>query len=155
MVFASRGYKIFEKIENIKAFLKEQSQIYQEEMDFYFLGFATFCNRHGENNFKKIHLLNLFDKDANYIAKVDIKQIYRVELCKKKERENLPFKVELIPQADTTLMATLIPKVKVEYYLFNAFRREIINEQSAKNNINRTFLWHIWNYNRRNNRSYL
>ena len=116
MVFASRGYKIFEKIENIKAFLKEQSQIYQEEMDFYFLGFATFCNRHGENNFKKIHLLNLFDKDANYIAKVDIKQIYRVELCKKKERENLPFKVELIPQADTTLMATLIPKVKVEYY---------------------------------------
>ena len=41
MVFASRGYKIFEKIENIKAFLKEQSQINQEEMAFYLLGFAT------------------------------------------------------------------------------------------------------------------
>ena len=50
MVFASRGYKIFEKIENIKAFLKEQTQIYQQEMDSYFLGFATFSRHHEKNN---------------------------------------------------------------------------------------------------------
>lgn len=116
MLFASRGYRIFEKIGDVKSLLKEQSQIHQEEMDFYLLDFITLCSRQGEDNFKSISTLNLFDKDTNYIAKVDIKQLYKIEMCKKKERENPPFKIELMPQVDTILMATLIPMVRIERY---------------------------------------
>lgn len=116
MVFAPRGYEVFDKVEDIKALLERQSEIYQEEADFYLLAFRTFCSRQNENDFKEINFLNIFNKDSNYIAKIDIKQVYKVEVYRKGEGEILPFEIELTPQANTILTASLIPRLGMGYY---------------------------------------
>ncbi len=116
MLFAPRGYEVFENIEDIKALLQEQSEIYQEEADFYLLDSKTLCSRQDENDFKEISSLNIFNKNSNYISKIDIKQVYKVELCQKSQKEKLPFGIELISEQNTILNATLTSNINMKYY---------------------------------------
>lgn len=116
MVFVSRGYEIFENVSNISQLLEEQKEVYGEEIDFYLLAYETFYSKHNENQFKYVHNNNVFNKNSNYIANIDIKQVYKIEICRKKDKEKIPFSFQLIEQQDTLLRASLECRGGIAYY---------------------------------------
>ena len=116
MVFVSRGYEIFENVSNISQLLEEQKEVYGEEIDFYLLAYETFYSKHNENQFKYVTNNNVFNKNSNYIANIDIKQVYKIEICRKKDKEKSPFSFQLIEQQDTLLRASLECRGGIAYY---------------------------------------
>lgn len=108
MAFAPKGYKVFNDVKNLRNLLLQERKNFGEEIDFYLLDFRTFYSKKGENKYKPVNDTSLFNKNANFTANIDIKQLYKIEICKKSEKPARTFGIKLIPNENTTLHAVLL-----------------------------------------------
>lgn len=108
MAFAPKGYKVFNDVKNLRNLLLQERKNFGEEIDFYLLDFRTFYSKKGENKYKPVNDAGLFNKNANFTANIDIKQLYKIEICKKSEKPARTFGIKLVPNENTTLHAVLL-----------------------------------------------
>ncbi len=116
MKFTSRGFKVFNDISNLRAFLAQAQKKLGNDIDFYLLDVQTFYSKAGANQYKPVHNLGLFSKNANFTAAIDIKQLYKIELCKKSQKPERTFGFKLFPLENTALHAVLLCNEKIKYY---------------------------------------
>lgn len=126
MKFTPRGFKVFNDVRNLKDFLVQMRKKTNEEIDFYLLEVRTFYSKKGENQYKPVHNLGLFSKNANFVANIDIKQIYKIEICKKSQKPERTFGFKLFPAENTTLYAVLLCNEKIKYH--ENLKEEIFQE---------------------------
>lgn len=86
MAFTSKGHKVFNDVKNLRNLLLQERKSFGEDIDFYLLDFRTFYSKKGENKYKPVNDISLFNKNSNFTANIDIKQLYKIEICKKKRK---------------------------------------------------------------------
>ena len=96
MTFTPKGYKVFNDVKNLRNLLLQERKNFGEDIDFYLLDFRTFYSKKGENKYKQVNDLTLFNKNSNFTANIDIKQLYKIEICKKSEKPVRTFGIKLI-----------------------------------------------------------
>ncbi|MBD5165393.1 flagellar assembly protein A [Helicobacter sp.] len=116
MAFAPKGYKVFNDVKNLRNLLLQERKNFGEEIDFYLLDFRTFYSKKGENKYKPVNDTGLFNKNANFTANIDIKQIYKIEICKKSEKPARTFGIKLVPNENTTLHAVLLCNNQIKHH---------------------------------------
>ncbi|MBX7491068.1 flagellar assembly protein A [Helicobacter turcicus] len=126
MQFQSRGFKVFNDITNLRNTLLQLQKKVGEEIDFYLLGFRTFYSKKGENKYKPISDVSVFAKNANFIANIDIKQVYSIEVCKKSQKPKRTFGFKLFPHENTILRAVLLCNDAIKYH--DSIKEEIYQE---------------------------
>lgn len=126
MQFQPRGFKAFNDIANLRVALLELQKRVGEEIDFYLLGFRTLYSKKGENKYKPIKDVSIFSKNANFIANIDIKQTYKIEVCKKSQKPERTFGFKLFSGEDTVLRAVLLCNNKIKYH--DSIKEEIYQE---------------------------
>lgn len=126
MQFKPRGFKAFNAITNLQNTLTMLQNKVGEDVDFYLLGFRTFYRKKGGGKYKPIDDVSVFDKNANFTANIDIKQVYHIEVCKKSQKPERTFGFKLFPSEDTILRAVLLCSEKIQYH--DALREEIYQE---------------------------
>lgn len=126
MQFKPRGFKAFDSITNLQNTLTMLQNKVSEEIDFYLLGFRTFYRKKGGGKYKPIDDVSIFDKNANFTANIDIKQVYHIEVCKKSQKPERTFGFKLFPSEDTILRAVLLCSEKIQYH--DALKEEIYQE---------------------------
>lgn len=108
MAFTSKGHKVFNDVKNLRNLLLQERKSFGEDIDFYLLDFRTFYSKKGENKYKPVNDISLFNKNSNFTANIDIKQLYKIEICKKTQKPARTFGIKLIPNENTTLHAVLL-----------------------------------------------
>ncbi len=126
MEFKSRGFKVFNDVKNLKNLLITERNSCGEDVDFYLLGFRTFYSKRGENKYKPVNNVGLFNRNSNFLADIDIKQIYKVEVCKKAEKPERSFGFKLFPTDGTMLRAVLLCNNKIKFH--DTIKEEIYQE---------------------------
>lgn len=126
MVFTPKGYKVFNDVKNLRNLLLQERKNFGEEIDFYLLDFRTFYSKKGENKYKPVNDLSLFNKNVNFTANIDIKQLYKIEICKKSEKPSRTFGIKLVPNDNTTLHAVLLCNNQIKHH--EELKNEIYQE---------------------------
>ncbi len=116
MAFTPKGYKVFNDVKNLRNLLLQERKNFGEEIDFYLLDFRTFYSKKGENKYKPVNDIGLFNKNANFTANIDIKQLYKIEICKKSEKPARTFGIKLVPNENTTLHAVLLCNNQIKHH---------------------------------------
>lgn len=114
MRFQSRGYKVFEDIEDIRSVLMEQREALGEAVDFYLLDVKTFYAKKDSQEFKPIVDVNIFNKNSNYIANVILKQTYSIEICKKTQKPPRSYGFKLF-DGENTILRTMLVCNQIQY----------------------------------------
>ncbi|WP_299546083.1 flagellar assembly protein A [uncultured Helicobacter sp.] len=126
MQFQSRGFKAFNDVTNLRNTLLQLQKKVGEDIDFYLLGFRTFYSKKGENKYKPVNDTSIFSKNANFIANIDIKQAYKIEVCKKSQKPERAFGFKLFCDESTILRAILLCNNKIKYH--DSIKEEIYQE---------------------------
>lgn len=126
MQFQPLGFRVFNDVTNLRNTLLQLQKKVGEEIDFYLLDFRTFYSKKGENKYKPINDLSLFSKNANFIANIDIKQTYKIEVCKKSQKPERTFGFKLFTDESTILRAVLLCNNKIKYH--DSIKNEIYQE---------------------------
>ncbi|MCI5968248.1 flagellar assembly protein A [Helicobacter sp.] len=126
MQFQPRGFKIFNDITNLRNTLLQLQKKVGEEIDFYLLGFRTFYSKKGENKYKPVNDLGIFAKNTNFTANIDIKQAYKIEVCKKSQKPERTFGFKLFAEESTILRAVLLCNNKIKYH--DSLKEDIYQE---------------------------
>lgn len=116
MRFAPKGFKTFNDVSNLKNLLIEQRKQFQCEIDFYLLEVKTIYAKKGENKYKSIADVGIFNKNSNYISNITIRQLYKIEICKKEEKPARTFGFKLFPGENTTLRAILLCNNQMKFH---------------------------------------
>lgn len=116
MTFAPKGYKTFNDVKNLRNLLLQERKNFGEDIDFYLLDFRTFYSKKGENKYKPVSDTTLFNKNSNFIANIDIKQLYKIEICKKSEKPPRTFGIKLIANENTALHAVLLCNNQIKHH---------------------------------------
>lgn len=116
MTFTPKGYKVFNDVKNLRNLLLQERKNFGEDIDFYLLDFRTFYSKKGENKYKQVNDLTLFNKNSNFTANIDIKQLYKIEICKKSEKPVRTFGIKLIANENTTLHAVLLCNNQIKHH---------------------------------------
>lgn len=116
MAFTSKGHKVFNDVKNLRNLLLQERKSFGEDIDFYLLDFRTFYSKKGENKYKPVNDISLFNKNSNFTANIDIKQLYKIEICKKTQKPARTFGIKLIPNENTTLHAVLLCNNQIKHH---------------------------------------
>lgn len=116
MAFTSKGHKVFNDVKNLRNLLLQERKNFGEEIDFYLLDFRTFYSKKGENKYKPVSDISLFNKNSNFTANIDIKQLYKIEICKKSEKPARTFGIKLVPNENTALHAVLLCNNQIKHH---------------------------------------
>lgn len=126
MAFISKGHKVFNDVKNLRNLLLQERKNFGEEIDFYLLDFRTFYSKKGENKYKPVNDLGLFNKNANFTANIDIKQLYKIEILKKSQKPTRTFGIKLVPNENTALHAVLLCNNQIKHH--EELKNEIYQE---------------------------
>ncbi len=97
----------FDRVDNVPLFLQQKEEELGVKLDFDLLSTRTVCIKDDGNIPKLVPDTRLFNKDANFTANVEIKQLHTIEIYEASQTEK-PFYFELKDAPKYGLNATLI-----------------------------------------------
>lgn len=127
MKFESKGFKIINDVEDIRATLTKERAQSGVDMDFYLLDYKTLFSKLNENIYKPIKDISLFNKDSNFVAPINIRQTYTIEVFPRSLAPKREFGFKVLPECEMILRVALlaVPKLKWRMGLKNELYQEL------------------------------